>query len=152
MFASLKSIRNLMIAPMVVLAVACVGLVPVSSANAQDGTVELEIVKASLIVGAGGGSGKLNYQGKTYRLGVGGVSVGASVGISKTQLVGEVYNLSSAADIAGTYTAVSGSAVLAGGESIAELKNSKGVVLRVSGRSMGLEISIDLSGLQISLK
>ena len=148
MFTFFKSIRNLMIA----LAVACLGLVPVSGANAQDGTIELEVIKASLIVGAGGGSGKLMYKGKTYNLGVGGVSLGASIGISKASLVGEVYNLNNVADIAGTYSAVSGSAVLAAGGSVAELQNSKGVQLRVSGNAMGLEISIDLAGLQISLK
>ena len=72
--------------------------------------------------------------------------------ISKASLVGEVYNLNNVADIAGTYSALSGSAVLAAGGTVAELQNSKGVQLRVSGNAMGLEISIDLAGLNISLK
>ena len=137
---------------MIALAVACVGLVPVSGANAQDARIELSVFKAGFIVGAGGGGGYLYYKGKGYPLSVGGISLGATIGASKAELIGEVYNLKNVSDIAGTYSAVSGSAVLGGGGSITELQNSKGVQLRLSGKSIGLELSVDLSGLKIDLR
>ena len=40
----------------------------------------------------------------------------------------------------------------AGGSKTAQLKNSKGVVLKLRGKQVGLEFSLDLSGMQISLK
>jgi hypothetical protein len=41
---------------------------------------------------------------------------------------------------------------VAGGRSAAQLSNAKGVVLRLRGRQVGFMVSIDLSGMQISLK
>ena len=43
--------------------------------RAQSGTVRLHIVKAGFIVGVGGGSGVLHFQGRNYPLSVGGASV-----------------------------------------------------------------------------
>jgi len=128
------------------------GLFPAGDTNAQDATIEFAVFKVGFIVGAGGGTGTLTYQGKSYPLRVGGVSLGATIGASRAELVGNVYNLSKPEDIEGTYTAAAGSAVLAGGGSVANLQNSKGVSLSVSGRSIGLEFSLNLSGLRISLR
>lgn len=124
----------------------------VSVSQAADASIKLEIFRAGFIVGVGGGSGTLVYDGKGYPLRVGGVSLGATIGASSAELIGEVTGLTRPEDIEGTYTAVGGSAVLAGGGSAAELRNSKGVQLRVRGRSIGLELSLDLSGLKISLR
>jgi hypothetical protein len=119
---------------------------------AADGTVALEIYKAGFIAGVTGGSGTLTFQGKTYPLTLGGVSLGATIGASKAELVGEVSNLKDAADIAGIYSAGQAGLAVAGGGKVAELKNSKGVVMKVKGKQIGLEFSLDLSGLQVSLK
>jgi len=119
---------------------------------AADGTITLEIYKAGFIVGGTGGSGTLTFQGKTYPLTLGGVSLGATIGASKAELVGEVSNLKNAADIAGIYSAGQAGVAVAGGAKVAELKNSKGVVIKVQGKQVGLEFSLDLTGLQINLK
>jgi hypothetical protein len=134
------------------LVLALVGLSPATTASAQDATIELDIFKAGFIIGGGGGHGVLYYKGHGYPLKVGGISLGATIGASKAELIGEVSNLSKPEDIAGTYTAVSGSAVLAGGVTSADLKNTNGVQLHLHGRSIGLELSLDLSGLEISLR
>ena len=55
-------------------------------------------------------------------------------------------------DIEGTYTAGQASVAVAGGEKVAELKNSKGVVLKVKGKQVGLELALDLSGMEVKLK
>lgn len=123
-----------------------------TAAQAPSGQVAFKVFKVGFIVGAGGGSGTLIFQGKKYPLSVGGVSLGATIGVSSADLVGEVYNLNNPADIEGTYTAASASVAVAGGGMTASLKNSRGVELRVRGKQIGLEFSVDLSGLNIKLK
>ena len=115
------------------------------------GAVHIKIVKAGFIFGVGGGDGTLTYQGKTYRLSVGGVSVG-TIGVAVTNLVGTAYHLHNAADIAGTYGAGSASVAVVGGGKVATLQNEKGVVLKVHGVQLGLEASLSLGGMVLSLQ
>jgi hypothetical protein len=122
------------------------------AAAAPDGTINLTLYKAGFIVGGSGGSGTLNFKGKQYPVEIGGVSLGATIGASKAELTGEVYNLKQPGDIEGTYAAVQAGVAVVGGGKVAELKNSKGVVLKVKGKEVGLELALDLSGMGISLK
>jgi len=119
---------------------------------APDGTIDLTLYKAGFIVGGSGGSGTLKFKGKQYPVDIGGVSLGATIGASKAELIGEVYNLKNASDIEGTYSAVQAGVAVVGGGKVAELKNSKGVVLKVKGKQVGLELALDLSGMGVSLK
>jgi hypothetical protein len=121
-------------------------------AVAANGTIELELYKAGFIVGGSGGKGTLKLAGKSHPLDIGGVSLGATIGFSKAELVGEVLNIKQASDIEGVYTATQAGIAVAGGTKVAELKNSKGVVLKVKGKQIGLEFALDLSGMEIKLK
>jgi hypothetical protein len=118
---------------------------------ADTGTVNLKITKVGFIVGVGGGSGTLNFHGKTYRLSIGGVSAG-TIGAAGANLVGSAANLRSASDIAGTYSAVSAGVAVAGGAKAVTLQNSNGVVLTLRGKQVGFEASLSVSGLTISLQ
>lgn len=120
--------------------------------HAKNATIELEIYKAGFIVGGSGGSGTLKLDGKSYPLSIGGVSLGATIGFSKAQLIGTVRNISKPSDIEGTFSAGTAGVAVAGGPKVAELKNSKGVELSVKGQQVGLEFSVDLSGMEIKLK
>jgi lipid-binding SYLF domain-containing protein len=122
------------------------------AAYAANGTIELEIYKAGFIVGGSGGKGTLKLAGKSYPVEIGGVSLGATIGFSKAELIGEVLNIKQPSDIEGVYTAGQAGVAVAGGSKVAELKNSKGVVLKVKGKQIGLEFSLDLSGMEIKLK
>ena len=122
------------------------------AAAAPSGTIELTLYKAGFIVGGSGGSGTLKFKGKKYPVNIGGVSLGATIGVSKAELVGEVYNLKKPGDIEGTYGAGQAGVAVVGGAKVAELKNSNGVVLKVRGKQVGLELALDLSGMEISLK
>ena len=115
------------------------------------GTVRIQIVKAGFIVGVGGGKGTLTFNGKSYPLSIGGVSVG-TIGVATVNLEGTARNLRTAADIAGTYGAASASVAIVGGAKVATLKNEKGVVLEVHGVQLGLEASLSLSGMTIALQ
>lgn len=121
-------------------------------ASAETGTVSFEIAKAGFIVGVGGGSGTLVFKGRDYPLSVGGLSVGATIGASRASLVGRAINLRQASDIAGTYSAVGGAVAVAGGASGIRLQNARGVILELSGRNIGLEFNVNVSGVSITLR
>jgi uncharacterized membrane protein YuzA (DUF378 family) len=136
-------------AAIVVAAIMLIGAL--SWSYAETGSVRFNIVKAGFIVGVGGGSGTLNFQGQNYRLSIGGINVG-TIGASAVELVGTAENLRTAADIAGAYTQGSAALAIVGGGRVAELHNTNGVVLKVKGPAIGLEASLSLSGLTISMQ
>ena len=126
-----------------------------TSAFAEDkpsAKIQFDVYKAGLVVGVSGGSGTLTFKGKEYPISIGGVSLGATIGASKAEFVGDVFNLSAPGDIEGIYSGGKAGIAVAGGEKVAELKSSKGVVLKVSGKQIGLEVTLDLNGMQISRK
>jgi len=84
-------------------------------------------------------------------LNVSGIGVG-TIGVAKADMVGQVYNLRSPADIAGTYTAVSGGIAVAGGGKTARLQNANGVVMELRGTQVGFEVSLSLSGMTVALR
>jgi hypothetical protein len=122
-----------------------------SQSYAETGSVRLKITKVGFIVGVGGGSGTLTFKGKHYRLSIGGVSAG-TIGVAGMDLVGTASNLRTAADIVGTYSALSAGIAVAGGAKVATLQNSNGVVLQLQGRQVGFSASLSVSGLTISLQ
>jgi hypothetical protein len=122
-----------------------------SSSQAENGTVRFRIAKAGFIIGVGGGSGTLHFKGKNYRLRIDGVSAG-TIGVAQADLVGTASNLRIAADIEGSYSAVSASVAVAGGGKTARLQNSKGVVLELRGQQVGFEASLNLGGVNIRLQ
>jgi hypothetical protein len=122
-----------------------------SEAYAATGSVRFRIVKAGFIIGVGGGSGSLNFKGRNYRLSIGGINVG-TIGASAVDLVGTASNLRTAADIVGTYTQGSAALAVVGGARAATLQNANGVLIRVRGPAVGLEASLSLSGMTISMQ
>jgi len=122
-----------------------------SRSYAESGAVRFHIVKAGFIIGAGGGSGTLNFKGRNYRLSIGGINVG-TIGASAVDLVGTASNLRRAGDIVGTYSQGSAAIAVVGGGRVATLQNSNGVVIKVRGPAIGLEASLSLSGMQISMQ
>jgi hypothetical protein len=141
--------RTRLYAAIVVAAIMLTGALSLS--YAETGSVRFNIVKAGFIVGVGGGSGTLNFQGRNYQLSIGGINVG-TIGASAVELVGTAENLRTAADIAGAYTQGSAALAIVGGGRVAELQNTNGVVLKVKGPAIGLEASLSLSGLTISMQ
>jgi lipid-binding SYLF domain-containing protein len=116
------------------------------------GTVQIDVGKAGFIVGVQGGTGVLRFRGRSYPLSIGGIGIGATIGASRALLAGTAQNLRSPGDIVGTYSQVgAGLAVIAGGKT-AQLRNERGVVLNLRGRQVGVEFSLDLSGMVISMR
>lgn len=125
---------------------------PVLAEEQASGKIQFEVYKAGLVVGVSGGSGTLSYEGKDYPISIGGISLGATIGVSKAEFVGDVFNLSAPEDIEGVYSGAKAGIAIAGGAKTAILKNSKGVELKVSGEQIGVELTLDLNGMDVKLK
>ncbi len=123
-----------------------------SAARADSGTVSISFFKGGWIIGGAVGSGTLKFQGRTYRLGIGGLSYGLTFGGSQTYLHGRVSNIYRPSDIEGVYGAAGAGATVIRGPQAIVLTNQKGAVLEVSGRQTGLMINLDLSGMALSLR
>ena len=136
-----------------IFAVAAVFLLALPSiADAQStGTVRFRVAKAGFIVGVGGGSGVLNFRGRTYPLRVDGLSAG-TIGIAQADMVGTARNLRQASDIVGTYSAAGAGIAVAGGGSSVRLQNANGVVLDLRGRQAGFQASLGVGGVTISMR
>jgi hypothetical protein len=67
------------------------------------------------------------------------------------ELVGTASHLETAEDIAGNYTAVGAGVAVIAGAKVARLQNARGVVLELHGVQIGLNISLNLSGMTVAI-
>ncbi len=123
-----------------------------TSAQADSGYVNLTVYKGGWIIGGSGGSGTLNFRGRTYGLSVGGIDYGLVFGGSRTELHGRVRNIRRPSDVAGVYGAAGAGLAVGRGARAIVLTNQKGAVLELTGRQVGLLANVDLSGLAITLR
>jgi hypothetical protein len=123
-----------------------------SVANADDGTIVIRIFKAGFVIGGSAGEGTLTFQGRSYPLGIGGLSYGFTFGASETRLHGTVSNIRRPSDVNGVYGQAGGGAAVIKGAQAVVLANQNGAVLTLTGEQNGLIVSLDLSGLALSLK
>ena len=121
-------------------------------AHADGGFITLTIYKAGWIIGGSGGSGVLNFHGRSYPLSTGGLDYGLVFGGSRTVLRGRVSNIFLASDVAGVYGAAGAGLAVGRGVRGIVLTNQKGAVLQLSGEQIGLLANVDLSGLAISIR
>ena len=138
-------------AALIALTVAGAGLA--TAAYADSGSIRFNVIKAGFVIGGSGGTGTLVFQGRYYRLAIGGLSYGFTFGASATDFVGTVTNIRSPYDVNGIYGAAGAGAAIgpAGGGAIV-LTNQNGAVLTLAGREAGLIVAADLDGLVISLQ
>jgi lipid-binding SYLF domain-containing protein len=124
----------------------------VTVANADNGSIRIRILKAGFVVGGSVGEGVLTFQGRRYPLSVGGLSYGFTFGASETRFRGVVRNIRRPSDVSGVYAQAGAGAAVGRGAQAIILTNQKGAVLELSGEQAGLIVSLDLSGLALSLK
>lgn len=128
-------------------------LTPLGAVWAQTPDAVIELSGGSVAAGIGysWGHGTLIFQGRRYALRVSGVSL-ASVGVTDYTAAGSVEGLKTPEDINGVFTSISAGATLGGGRNIAAMKNQNGVVIHLTSTTQGLGISLDASGMKISLE
>jgi lipid-binding SYLF domain-containing protein len=124
----------------------------VSVAHADSGTISIRIFKAGFIIGGSAGSGVLTFHGQSYPLSIGGLSYGFTFGASETHFHGTVNNIRRPSDVNGVYAQGGAGAAVGRGAQAILLTNQSGAVLALSGEQNGLIVSVDLSGLALSLK
>jgi hypothetical protein len=135
-----------------VLALFAVVLPAISSLAQAPGYVRVKLLKAALMVGAGGGNGVLTYRGRNYPFRVSGLSLGVTAGASVSRLEGWASGIRQVSDFAGTYSSVGGGGAFAGGFGGVQLGNEKGVKIALQGPRAGMEFAANLSEIRISLK
>ena len=123
-----------------------------TAAMADSGTINLRIYKAGFIIGGSAGSGTLTFHGRKYPLSIGGLSYGFTFGASETRFHGRVTNIRRASDVEGVYAQGGAGAAAVRGAQVVVLTNQRGATLALSGGQKGLIVSLDLSGLALSLK
>jgi hypothetical protein len=124
----------------------------VSVAHADSGTISIRIFKAGFVIGGSAGEGVLTFHGQRYPLSIGGLSYGFTFGASETRFHGTVTNINRPSDVNGVYgQGGAGAAVVKGAQGIV-LANQSGAVLTLAGEQTGLIVSLDLSGLVLTLK
>lgn len=149
----MKNRKSIIIAVILLVGLVFAFSSPVLSADPEpSGTIDIKKWKAGFILGIGGGGGTLKYQGKSYPIKIGGLRVGAIVGVAHADLTGTVYNMKQLSDIEGTYLAGEAAIAVGGGGKVSVLENNKGVVLKLKGMQVGIEIAIDVGGMSIKLK
>ena len=95
------------------------------------------------VAGLGGGSGTLEYQGRTYPFKVLGTVAGPGGGVEKITASGPVYKLASVSDFAGRYTQSTGKAGFSSsGSSDLWLENGSGVVMHLQGTTTGAMLTL----------
>jgi hypothetical protein len=100
-------------------------------------------ITEDFVAGVGGGSGTLEYQGRTYPFKVLGTVAGPGGGVEKITASGPVYKLASVADFSGRYTQSTGKAGFSSsGSSDFWLENSAGVIMHLEGASRGAMLTL----------
>ena len=128
----------------------CTGLA--TAAQAENGSIRFNVIKAGFVIGGSAGSGTLVFHGRRYPLSIGGVSYGFTFGGSATDFVGTVSNIRRPSDVNGVYAAAGAGVAVGPGAGAIVLTNQNGAVLRLAGRQAGLIVAADLNGLVISLR
>jgi len=136
----------------VVAASLCVPMWAVTAGAAEhaDGTLEFNGGSAAAGIGVSWGAGVLKYKGRSYAFKVSGLSVG-NVGAGTASASGEVYDLKSLDDFNGNYVAGAAGAAVAGGATVASMKNQNGVKINVKATTRGAKVTLGGGGVDIQL-
>ena len=115
-------------------------------------TVKIRQVQVAFIGSGALGGGTLNYQGKSYRITVGGLGVGG-IGASQLTASGNVYGLTRRQDLTGAYIQVrSGWALADSGKGTMWLRNNNGVTMKLRTQRKGLQLALGADGVVIGFK
>lgn len=124
---------------------------PTNTTDQPDGTIDLAGGSVAAGVGYVWGKGSLNYMGQKREFKLSGISI-VDVGIAHITAAGDVYHLKDIHDFDGNYTAVTAGLTIAGGGSVAVLRNEHGVVIKLHATTEGLRFNLSANGVSIKLK
>lgn len=111
-------------------------------------TIESRSVAAGL--GISWGDGTLLFEGRRHPFSVKGVSLG-DLGTSLMNAEGRVENLERLSDFAGSYVAVEARAAAGVGAGALTMRNEHGVVITLTSRLEGVQLTLGAEGFRIAL-
>ena len=132
------------IAAAALIALASAGAV---KAEAPDATVSMSGGHVGLGLGYSWGKGVLHYHGKDYPFHIVGLAAG-DVGASNFKAEGSVYKLDNVADFEGKFDTLNAGTTVAIGGALAVEENVKGVQIRLSTKSEGLDVRFGIGGMR----
>jgi len=118
--------------------------------GSTEGTVTFTGGAVAIGVGFQWGNGTLTYQGRQYPFSLSGLSV-VDVGVTGITGSGNVHNLRNVADFSGNYVSVAAGVTVAGGGSVASLRNQNGVVIDGVTTTQGVRLTLAPGGVKITL-
>ena len=131
-----------------------IALALASYAVADDPAPAATLTLTESAVGAGIGfswaKGVLTYRGQKYPVTAKGLSVG-EVGVTRAEASGSVYNLRTLADFDGSYTSAEAGVTVAGGASVAVMRNQNGVVIKLVSTTQGANLKLAAEGITLRL-
>lgn len=128
----------------------CAALADAAAAEAGTGTVRLQSTSVGIGFGLSWGGGTLHYEGRDIPFELQGYKV-ADLGILHTRPTGSVENLEDVKDFEGQFSATEGALALGAGGTSLSLRNENGVVMRLSGLSYGLGLTLAAEGIHVKL-
>ena len=123
---------------------------PPAGLGSTEGTITFSGGAVAIGVVFQWGSGTLTYQGRQYPFRLDGLSV-VDVGVTRVTGSGSVHNLRNVADFSGNYVSIAAGVTLAGGGSVASLRNQNGVVIDGVTTSQGVRLTLAPGGVNIRL-
>jgi len=123
---------------------------PSANLGATEGTVTFTGGAVAIGVGFQWGNGTLTYQGRQYPFRMDGLSV-VDVGVTRVTCSGTVRNLRNVADFSGNYVSFTAGATVAGGGSLASLRNQNGVVIDGVSTAQGVRLTLAPGGVNVTL-
>jgi hypothetical protein len=124
---------------------------PVPADAHPDGSLTLSGGAVAAGIGYVWGHGDLSYGGESHQFKISGLSI-VDVGAANLAASGHVYNLKKLEDFSGDYIEVSAGLTVAGGGSVAYLRNEHGVVIKLVATTVGLRFNLSGDGVKVTLK
>jgi len=91
------------------------------------------------------------YDGTEHEFKVTGLSL-LDVGVTTIEAEGEVYRLVQAKDLEGTFFSGEAGAALVGGGNALAMKNTNGVVVKLTAKQQGVRLTLAAEGMKFKMK
>jgi hypothetical protein len=151
-FAAHTQLRLMAFALAALAAITALAIARADEPLRQTGTLTISQTRVGFLISAHAGGGTLHFRGSDYPFSIGGLGIGG-IGVTKLEATGTVYNMNERAEFSGVYSQLrTGITVGDQGNGKLWLKNGSGVILKLSGASKGVGLSLGADAVTISFK
>ncbi len=137
-------LASLILMPLLLL----VGAVHAQDEGEPEATFNFSTNTVQVGIGFTWGQGTLHFGEQVYSFDVTGFNL-VGVGFTEARFSGEARNLMNAADFAGTYKGGAGGLTIGGGGTFVSMTNDKGVKMKLTSESEGVQMNIGGGGIKV---